>query len=81
MEVAEQVYEEEIHSKITTIRADSNRTSHVRKRKGVKVNFPNISEKICTGKCKKNYAGHPSNGPTSDKNMIGVWPQIIQRGM
>ena len=67
MEVMEQVYEGGTHYKITTHRADANHSSHGSKRKGEEFALSTNHEKGCAGKRKKNYAGHPSDWPTSDK--------------
>ena len=70
MDIAEQVYEGGTPSKITAHRADANRVSHSRKRKGGEAASPTNPEKGRAGKLKKNYAGHPSDRMTSDKTCV-----------
>ena len=66
MEVEEQFYKGGSPSEITAIRVDANRASRGRKIKGFGANSPTKSKKICAGKCRKHYAGHPSNQTNSD---------------
>ena len=75
MEIAEKVYKRGTSSK-STIRADSNRASHVRKRKGGEPAYPTNPEKGRAGKRKKTHAGHPSDRRTGDKicSVHGFWP-------
>ena len=69
MEIADKFYEGEIPSKIT-IRAEADRASHGRKRKGVEAASPTNPKKGRAGKRKKNHSGHPSDQPTGDKTCL-----------
>ena len=66
MEVSEQVYKWGTPYKILT-RAESNRESHVRKRKGLEVSLPTNPKKGRAGKRKTKNIGHPSNAPIGEK--------------
>ena len=66
-EVTEQVYKGVTHYKITTNRVDANHSIHDSKLKGEEFDSSTNPEKGLVGKRKKNYAGHLSDWPTSDK--------------
>ena len=69
MEIDEQVYEGGTPSK-TTNGEDSNCAGHIRKYKGGESALSTNPKKGCIGKCKKNYAGHPSDAPTGGKTCL-----------
>ena len=69
MEITEQVYEGVTPSK-STARADTNRASHSRERKGGEDAWPTKLDKGRTGKRKKIYAGNQSDIPTGDKKYV-----------
>ena len=66
METAEKIYKGGNTSKTTT-RADANRASYGRKRKGGEDALPNKPETGCSGKREKKSVGHPSDRPTRGK--------------
>ena len=74
MEKSEQIYEGVTPSKITT-RAYANHDIHGRKRKGGESASPTIPGKGHSGKRKKKYAGHQSDGPTGEKTCLVHGPK------
>ena len=66
IEIFEQLYKGGNNSKSTN-RTEADHASHGRKRKGEEAAMPTNPDKGCSGKHKKNHAGHPSDRTTGAK--------------
>ena len=70
MEIAKQVYKRVTPSKITKLRSHTDHTSHGGKRNVGEAALFTRPKKVCSGKRKKHYLGHPRYQPTSDKTCL-----------